>query len=260
MKLQHAAIAILVTLLAGCASSGRYNIKNDVAPSHPISTKHVEDAVPQYEPYSLGGNKDYTVLGQRYHIVTNPKGFKQTGKASWYGKKFHGHATSNGEVYDMYSMTAAHKTLPIPSYVKVTNLDNGKTAIVRVNDRGPFHPGRIIDLSYAAANKLGVTQTGTANVEVDYISVAKSSTPHKQNQHPKYIIQVAASEHSARSQVLAKDLAQRLSVTSYVNDNKGLYRIYLGPFSDYNATQSALSKVKKLGYSTAFIKAQPTTH
>ncbi|HAH03554.1 MAG TPA: septal ring lytic transglycosylase RlpA, partial [Vibrio sp.] len=97
--------------------------------------------------------------------------FTEKGKASWYGKKFHGHLTSNGEIYDMYSMSAAHKTLPIPSYVKVTNTDNNKTTIVRINDRGPFHEGRIIDLSYAAAYKLDVLRTGTANVEIEVITV-----------------------------------------------------------------------------------------
>lgn len=109
-----------VTILAGCSSapSKRYTIDDDIAPDAPISVDHIEDANPQYEPYSLGGNSDYTLRGQRYQIIREPKGFTQEGQASWYGKKFHGHLTSNGEVYDMYSMTAAHKTLPIPSYVK----------------------------------------------------------------------------------------------------------------------------------------------
>ncbi len=133
-------ILILSLLLAACAdNNSRYSQTNDEAPESVPDLSHIEDAQPRYEPYSLQGNRDYTVNGQRYQVVQNPGDFSQKGIASWYGKKFHGHLTSNGEVYDMFSMTAAHKTLPLPSYVEVTNLDNGKKAIVRVNDRGPFH-------------------------------------------------------------------------------------------------------------------------
>ncbi|MCL9782818.1 septal ring lytic transglycosylase RlpA family protein [Vibrio sp. S4M6] len=253
------ALLAVGTILSGCSSSGRYSMSNDVAPKQPISTSHIENAVPQYEPYSVSGNKDYTVLGHRYHIITDPQGFTQKGQASWYGKKFHGHKTSNGEVYDMYSMTAAHKTLPIPCYVEVRNLDNGKTAIVRVNDRGPFHQGRIIDLSYAAASKLGVIKTGTANVEIKFISVARPTEKHKTASLPTYAIQVASSSNEGRSKSLAKNLSDKLSVGSYINSNKGVYRIYLGPFKDYSSTQKALSKVKTLGYSTAFIRKQTMT-
>ena len=130
-------------ILAGCSSQkaqeGRYELESDVAPETPLSVEHIEDAHPKYEPYSLGGNSNYTLRGQDYKIIRDAKGFKEKGKASWYGEKFQGHLTSNGEIYDMYSMTAAHKTLPLPSFVKVTNTDNGKSTIVRVNDRGPFH-------------------------------------------------------------------------------------------------------------------------
>lgn len=259
MKIKLLTLIVLGSALAGCSSSGRYSIDNDVAPKKPISTSHIENAVPQYEPYSRAGNKDYTLRGHRYHIIKDPKGFTEKGKASWYGKKFHGHYTSNGEVYDMYSMTAAHKTLPIPSYVKVTNLDNGKTAIVRVNDRGPFHQGRIIDLSYAAASKLGVIKTGTANVEIQYISVPKPTEKHKVAALQKYAIQVASSSNENRSKSLAKNLGHKLSVGSYINSNKGVYRIYLGPFEDYNSTEKALNEVKKLGYSTAFIRKKTVT-
>ena len=166
----------LAILINGCSSqkpTGRYDIDSDIAPDAPISVEHLEDAHPQYEPYSLGGNIQITLArGEDYKIVKETEGFTEKGKASWYGKKFHGHLTSNGEIYDMYSMSAAHKTLPIPSYVKVTNTDNNKTTIVRINDRGPFHEGRIIDLSYAAAYKLDVLRTGTANVEIEVITVS----------------------------------------------------------------------------------------
>ncbi|EEX93055.1 putative rare lipoprotein A [Vibrio orientalis CIP 102891 = ATCC 33934] len=244
-------------VLAGCSSSPskRYSIDDDIAPDTPISVDHIEDATPQYEPYSLGGNSNYTLRGESYTIIKDPNGFKQEGQASWYGKKFHGHLTSNGEIYDMYSMTAAHKELPIPSYVKVTNKDNGKTTVVRVNDRGPFHPGRIIDLSYAAALKLDVIRTGTANVAIEVISVDRPTQTHKQDALPKFIVQVASSKHQDRVETLAQDLSQKLSVKSYVNSASDIHRVFLGPFNDYMQTQKALEQVKELGYTSAFIKS-----
>ncbi len=251
------ALSALVILLAGCSSSPskRYSIDDDIAPDTPISVEHIEDATPQYEPYSRGGNRDYSLLGGDYKIIQNPVGFKQEGQASWYGKKFHGHLTSNGEIYDMYSMTAAHKELPLPSYVKVTNKDNGKETIVRVNDRGPFHEGRIIDLSYAAALKLDVVRTGTANVAIEVITVTKPTEAYKTDALPKYIVQVASSQHQDRVRTLAQDLSQTLDVKSYVSSSDDIHRVNLGPFNDYLITQKALEQVKKLGYSSAFIKS-----
>ena len=125
------------------------------------------EPVPKNEPLSRYGNRTpYTVLGETYNVLPSAKGYVERGIASWYGTKFHGRATSNFEAYDMYQFTGAHKTLPLPSYVRVTNLDNGRSVIVRINDRGPFHEDRLIDLSYAAAIKLGVNIHGTAPVEV----------------------------------------------------------------------------------------------
>ena len=128
------------------------------------------DAIPEpevrNEPLARTGNKSYSVLGKRYQVLDTAADYLEQGGASYYGKKFHGRRTSSGEVYDMYAFTAAHKTLPLPSYARVTNLDNGKSVVVKINDRGPFHPGRIIDLSYAAAVKLGYRERGTARVEV----------------------------------------------------------------------------------------------
>lgn len=256
MKLKAFFFPLLVLMiLAGCSTSGgRYDIKDDVAPNAPISVEHIEDAHPQYEPYSRGGNKNYTLRGDTYQIVKNTDGFKEQGQASWYGKKFHGHLTSNGEIYDMYSMSAAHKTLPIPSYVKVTNLDNNKTAIVRVNDRGPFHAGRIIDLSYAAAYKLDVIKTGTANVAIEVIKVDKPLTNVVKNSDPRYIIQVASSQNEERVRTLSQNLGQSLSVQSFIDSDNGSHRAVLGPFTDYTLTQETLERVKSLGYETAFIK------
>ena len=165
---------LCVLLLSACQSPSRYSIKQDTGPSQPVSVNHIPDAVPRVEPRTIAGNKSpYTVLGKTYRVIGAPENYKAEGFASWYGKKFHGHKTSNGEIYNMYGMTAAHKSLPIPSYVRVTNKNNGISAIVRINDRGPFHEGRVIDLTYTAAKKLGFVDQGTAPVIVEYIDPVK---------------------------------------------------------------------------------------
>jgi len=138
----------------------------DSAPPDIEDVDQIPEPEVRDEPRALYGNRDYTVLGKKYHVLEDPAGYVETGTASFYGQKFHGRRTSSLEVYDMYAFSAAHKTLPLPSFARVTNLANGKSVIVRVNDRGPFHDGRIIDLSYAAAVKLGVNRAGTAQVEV----------------------------------------------------------------------------------------------
>lgn len=168
------AIAVLLPLM-GCVVNQRPSsttvVLQDGAPDDDVDVTHLQDAVPRDELIRTAGNKSpYTVLGKTYHVNFNTRGFAETGYASWYGKKFHGNKTSNGEVYDMFAMTAAHKTLAIPSYVRVTNLENGRSAVVRVNDRGPFHDGRVIDLSYAAAKKLGYHNKGTAKVHIEVIA------------------------------------------------------------------------------------------
>jgi rare lipoprotein A len=161
----------LVGLSACSSNNSRYSQKQDSAPEFHYGELDLEDATPRFEPYAPANFRPYTVLGNYYTPMLDAKGFEEYGQASWYGQKFHGHLTSNGETYDMFAMTAAHKTLPLPSYVKVTNLDNQKVTIVRVNDRGPFHPGRVIDLSYAAAKKLDVLSTGVANVKVEVVHI-----------------------------------------------------------------------------------------
>lgn len=139
----------------------------DSGPEAPLDVSHIPNAVPRVEPRTSAGNKSpYTVLGKTYQVMASADNYRERGAASWYGRKFHGAKTSNGEIYNMYGMTAAHKSLPIPTFVQVRNLDNGKEVIVRVNDRGPFHGDRIIDLTYAAAKKLGFVDKGTAQVEV----------------------------------------------------------------------------------------------
>ena len=163
-------------LLSACSSTGPLQSR-DGAPPGRIDPASIPNAVPRVEPRSAHGNpSSYVVMGHRYHVRASAHGFVQRGIASWYGTKFHGRRTASGERYDMYAMTAAHKTLPIPTYVRVTNLRNGRWVIVKVNDRGPFHADRIIDLSYAAAAKLHMLRTGTAPVEVRAID---PRAPHR---------------------------------------------------------------------------------
>lgn len=171
-------------LLAGCTmvgAPGSGSVRSGVRPAVSVpriqpgseeepgfDPSRIPDAVPPaFEAPSRYGNAEqYEVMGRTYRVLESSEGYSEEGDASWYGPDFHGRATSSQETYDMYAMTAAHKSLPIPTYVEVENLDNGRTAVVRVNDRGPFHEGRIIDLSYAAALKLGLVETGTARVRV----------------------------------------------------------------------------------------------
>lgn len=170
-------------LLSACTGPApRYESDQDGAPDSAqmtqIEVDQIPDAVPKAEPFSKYGNPDaYEVYGQQYKVLKSSSGFVERGIASWYGTKFHGKRTSSGEPYNMYTMTAAHKTLPIPCYVEVTNLRSGQKIVVRVNDRGPFHDGRIIDLSYVAALKLGITKTGTGDVEIRALAPAGETPP-----------------------------------------------------------------------------------
>jgi rare lipoprotein A len=177
---RYVGCAALLALLGGCASgpmdiperpqSAPAGSDGDGTPEFRADLANVPDAVPRPEPRTAAGNKSpYTVLGKTYRVRPVPPGHRERGLGSWYGTKFHGRKTSLGDPYDVYTMTAAHKTLPLPSYVRVTNLENGKRAVVRVNDRGPFHEDRVIDLSYAAAYRLGYANKGTALLELEVL-------------------------------------------------------------------------------------------
>ncbi len=164
-------LVVVAVLMSACAS--RRPATDGLPASPPSGLNNVPDAVPRVEPLRVGGpNKPYEVLGQRYVPMTSDQPLIESGGASWYGRKFHGQPTSSGETYDMYAMTAAHKTMPIPSYARVRNPANGREVVVRINDRGPFSPGRIIDLSYTAALKLGVL-AGVAPVQVRRITFSE---------------------------------------------------------------------------------------
>jgi rare lipoprotein A len=165
-----AVLALL--LLAACSSSpkkGGYYKDDGPGSSPPGNLASIPDARPRVEPLHKSANRPYEVFGKKYVPFASLQSFKQRGVASWYGKRFHGQKTSSGETYDMYAMTAAHPTLPIPSYARVKAVKTGKEVIVRINDRGPFHSGRVIDLSYAAAYRLGFIGSGSGEVQIEAI-------------------------------------------------------------------------------------------
>ncbi|HEY5717684.1 MAG TPA: septal ring lytic transglycosylase RlpA family protein [Motiliproteus sp.] len=225
----------LVLVLVGCATQppSRYSVEHDHGPAQAVDLSHVADPVPRWEPHSRSGNRSpYQVLGKHYRVLESAEGFREQGIASWYGNKFHGHLTSNGETYDMYAMSAAHKHLPLPSYVRVTNLANGRQVIVRVNDRGPFHEGRVIDLSYAAASRLGMLQQGTARVSLEAITPA--ATPQAMSRAVEgTLLQVGAFSSWDKAQAVKARLTQRLGTLPIsVSLREGvnpLYRVRLGP-------------------------------
>lgn len=215
---------VAVLWLAGCQSGGTPVLgepKDGPPLSRPPGLEHLPDPVVRQEPPSKRGNPpSYTVYGKTYRVMASAAGYYATGTASWYGRKFHGRLTSSGEPYDMFKLTAAHRALPIPTYVKVTNLDNGRSTIVRVNDRGPFHSDRIIDLSYAAAVKLGFADHGTARVRVEAMEAA-----------PRFVLQAGAFRELAAADQLKAALGRLTETPAYVVRvaDDGLYRVRLGP-------------------------------
>ncbi|MBX3708026.1 MAG: septal ring lytic transglycosylase RlpA family protein [Pseudomonadales bacterium] len=213
----------------------------DGPPDHiPPGLEHLPDPVPRLEPKSARGNPaSYTVFGRTYQTWDSAEGYYATGLASWYGRKFHGRSTSSGEPYDMLQLTAAHRSLPIPTYVRVTNLENGRSTLVRVNDRGPFHNDRIIDLSFAAAYKLGFAERGTARVRIE--SWAPPDGPGVRARadqqiadlplERRYILQAGAFRNLAAADTLKDTLTRLTGERAYVVkvDNEDLYRVRLGP-------------------------------
>ena len=257
-------------LLSACSSNyGRYQQKNDSTPTRLPNSSELHDATPRLEPLSRGGNKNYQVRGKSYQVLKSAQGFSQTGIASWYGKKFHGHLTSNGEIYDMYSMTAAHKNLPLPTYLKVTNVDNNKSVIVRVNDRGPFHQSRIIDLSYSAAYKLDMLKTGTANVSIKAITDFSAEnnalnnniitvTPLNKEKTPDIVvkqghyIQVFATKNQQLAKKTAQAITSLFQQPTHFPQSNGLYRVQVGPITNSDTMKTMLLTLKQNGYPNAF--------
>lgn len=245
----------LLLLLSSC-SSNRYSYSDDHHPEYVPPLTHIEDAVPRYEPHSRGGNKDYRVRGIDYKVFRDITVFSEQGFASWYGNKFHGHLTSNGERYDMFAMSAAHKNLPLPSYVQVTNLENNKQVIVRVNDRGPFHEGRVIDLSYAAADRLDIVKSGTAKVEIKLIHMPEAQNPHKNDFLNGYFyVQYLVTSQIEKANILGGKLSKKYQVGNAAVKDKTNYRLRLGPLNSEKEAQLLLSKLQE-EYGNAFIVHQ----
>ncbi|MGB0965966.1 MAG: septal ring lytic transglycosylase RlpA family protein [Litorivicinus sp.] len=241
MKLLGAIALALV--LSGCSaisglpigSAPSIDPSRDGPPLNPIDVTNKPLPVPKNEPRIKRGNvSPYTVFGVTYQVMPTAQGYNEIGTASWYGRKFHGRLTSSGEVYDMFEFTAAHKSLPIPSYVQATNLANNRTVVVRVNDRGPFAPGRIIDMSWAAAERLGFTGTGTARVELKVLAHpdAVESMPMASDS----ALQIVALSNAQRAQQkLSRALAQlgwnqqQGEVQAFKRGDTTLYRVLLRP-------------------------------
>jgi len=219
-----------------------------------------------------GNPSSYVVFGKRYYVLDSSDSFVQRGIASWYGTKFHGRPTSSGEVYNMHAMTAAHKTLPIPVYVNVKNLDNGRSMVVRVNDRGPFVAGRIIDLSYAAAKKLGVDGPGTANVEISTVGPGQAlptsvvrSIPLSKDLQPDIplFVQMGSFSSHINASNLVKNLLEANESTASISrlqtDNGLYYRVRVGPLFDIDEANAIVRRLKDKGFQTARIVVQDDT-
>jgi rare lipoprotein A len=227
--------------------------------------ENIPDAVPRVEPLSKYGNPDsYIVFGKRYHVMQGSKGFKQKGIASWYGKKFHGRKTSNQETYDMYAMTAAHKSLPLPSYVEVTNLKNARKIIVRVNDRGPFHENRIIDLSYTAAQKLDIVKDGTGLVEIRVLDpggYSDNQADEKELESTQavaadkvsdgFYIQVGAFEKPENANRFRKRITSlninNVEIDEVSIDNMTIYRVQIGPLNNIESADKIVESLSAAG-------------
>lgn len=216
----------------------------DGAPRHAVDVSRIPDAVPRVEPFSKYGNPpSYVVDQQRYYVLNDNADYVERGVASWYGTKFHGRRTSSGEPYDMYAMTAAHKTLPLPTYAQVTNLRNGRSIVVKINDRGPFKDNRLIDLSYAAATKLGITAEGTGLVEVRALDPAvyqaQGISPQMKPARPgspNLFLQLGAFSNAENAERLRSRLGQvargNVHIVRADLDQRTVYRVRIGPIAD----------------------------
>lgn len=259
---QYKILFLILLLLSSTACSFRG--PQDGAPRKEVDVANIPNAIPRAEPITSAGNpSSYTVLGKTYSVMASAEGYVERGLASWYGTKFHGRKTSNGETYSMYKMTAAHKSLPIPTYVQVTNLKNGREVVLRVNDRGPFHPNRIIDLSYVAAKKLGIVGHGTGFVEVRSIDpdTWNKPKPHhkktpavkmaKANAADVLYIQAGAftSQHNATQlQQSLLELFPKRAVSLAFNESDSLYRVRIGPIPTVEEADRIAQTISDNGY------------
>ncbi len=245
---------LLVNMPLLAAPLSTFIPEEDGLPTYPIDTTHIPNPTLHYEPKSMLGNpKSYQVNGQEYYVLDSEHGYAAIGTASWYGTKFHGRRTSNGEIYNMYSMTAASPDLPLPSYVKVTNLTNHKQVIVRVNDRGPFHKNRLIDLSYAAAKKLGMLAKGTASVRIEAIEI---TTPTTSQQRQLYL-QAGAFHHLGNAKHELNRLKNilidaPLHLKHSQTNKQALYKIIVGPINTIKMNHQWLQRLQLAGIYRAY--------
>jgi rare lipoprotein A len=287
MRAQLFAAALALAVLAGCSTApkGPPPIDLPKKPSYysddgppltvPDNLAQVPDAVPRDEPFHRFANRPYTVFGQTYVPVVDKEATRQRGLASWYGRKFHGQKTSSGEPYDMFAMTAAHKTFPIPSYARVTNVKNGLSVVVRINDRGPFHSGRIIDLSYGAAVRIGIAAAGSGMVEVERIFEATGASIERAA--PPVAV-AAAAPAAIETPLVAQEplglwiqlgaFSSRESAESFrdhavrelswmhepvaIASRDGVHRVRLGPYRNREEASAIADKVREsLGFAPA---------
>ncbi len=242
-----------VLWLGACTSTAR--VGGDGA-GRAIDGEGIPDAVPRVEPRSKYGNpKSYKVRGRRYYVMESSAGYVERGIASWYGRKFHGRKTSSGEPYDMYAMTAAHKSLPLPTYARVTNLKNARSVVVRINDRGPFHDNRLIDLSYAAAAKLGVLEQGTGLVEVRALDPAHpKSAPDpvaKEAAIGQVFIQVGAFASRQNAEQMRRQLSERdvgqVGIHEGASGEGRVYRVRIGPLASVAIADETAEVLRRIG-------------
>ena len=271
------ALAILAVAVAACGTAPKAPPKkpayysDDGPPERvPVDIAAIPDAIPRDEPYHRYANRPYTVFGRTYAPVVNEDPMRERGLASWYGRKFHGQKTSIGETYDMFAMTAAHKTLPLPSYARVTNVKSGQSVVVRVNDRGPFHDGRIIDLSYAAAMKLGIANPGSGLVEVERVFArdaarlaqatpapaaaempqpgpAEVATPLVAQEAAGHYLQLGAFSSVDNAEAFRAHIARELPwllEPIQIASAGGLHRVRLGPYKTRQEAQAIADKVR----------------
>ncbi len=280
-------LALLLTAAtAGCSlhpKAGGDSGEGDGPSDVPIDVSRLSDAIPRVEPPARDGNRPYVVEGRIYYPLETAAGYRERGIASWYGRKFHGRPTSSGEPYDMHAMTAAHRTLPLPSYVRVTNLENGRAVVVRVNDRGPFKHNRLIDLSYAAAAKLGILERGTGLVEVEAITpgrqrgegrIARDETtkdpvlttggregpfpPAAARLPPRLYVQAGAFAQPENAERLRARLAEALGMPVFVqrgadDDGRRWLRVRIGPVASVEEADRLSARLAVYGVPDALI-------
>lgn len=251
-------LSFFILLLAGCATNNQQANTADGLPNdwRNIDVSHIPNATPRPLPKSKYGNPtSYVVFGKRYYTLNSAIGYQRKGIASWYGTGFHERRTSSGEPYNMYAMTAANKVLPLPTFVRVTNLENGRWVIVKVNDRGPFHENRIIDLSFAAAKKLDMIQKGTALVEVTAINPKRPEqyvSRYLPSKKARVYLQLGAFRDFDNAERLRNKVYRLTHLETFIstrrNHHHDLYRVRIGPMRSVDDADAWVGKLKQLGF------------